>query len=1299
VSDSRTPRPAGDNERLAPYVPRLSVEWLRSPATGPFQSIEGTIAFIDVSGFTALTERLASRGKVGAEEVSDLIGGVFAELLDIGYEYGCELLKWGGDAAFVLFREPESAARACRATWLMSQAMSRIGRVKTSLGRVQLGISIGLHRGTVDLYLVGQHHRELVITGPATTAVAKMEAAAESGDVAVSSDTAALLDPECVGPAKGPGFLLTKAPASPSAPSRAPVDVSGLDISVLLPEPTRLHLLGGGESAEHRYGAVGFVEFSGVDDLRNEQGPAAVAQALVPVIDAAGDACMAHGVNFHGTDIGANGGKLLILGGVPIVRGDDEERVLRAVRDIIDDGEGVLGLRAGVNAGRVFMHETGPSFRRIHSFSGDAVNLAARLMGRAEPSQILVTDAVLNKAKSTYETVPLEPFMVKGKAEPVVAFSVGSIRATRVASDEGALEFVGRRDELALLDAAAARTAGGAGNTVEIVAEPGMGKSRLVAEFTSHSALQSFRVPCELRGTAAAYQPFRSLLLDVLGLPDDAPSASISDWLTSVVGESAPELTAWLPLLGDILDVTIADTEEVRNLDPRFRHLRLHDTVLAVLSKLVVEPTIFAFEDVHEINDASRDLLHRLVSFSTKQPWLILILRRPGPQFLGTEEGVERLELKALGEAAAAELLAEAAGDAALKPSDRQQLVARAGGNPLFLRELVVAFQDAGSFEALPDAIEPLLAAQVDRLEPADRRVLRAAAVLGLRFELELLEELVDAPGVLDEALWGRLRNFVVNESVTARQFSHALMRDAAYEGLSFRRRRDLHGRAAAAIERRAADPEDQAELLSLHFAAAEQHGSAWKYSGVAGRRAASVYANTDAVAFYQRALDAARHLRSVPQAEVASVAEAMGDASELTADYELAGRAYADARRLSETTDDRARLLRKTGVIHERLGRYPQALRCYTRGRALAPEGEGAAGAERSELSIAYSGVRYRQGQYRGCLTWAEVAANEAISAWHRAGLAHALYMQDLALTDMGLTPGDQAQRALSIYEELEDLVGQGNVLNNLGVNAYYHGKWSDALDCYRRSAAVRQRAGDVVGAATEENNIAEILSDQGYFDEARSLLETARSTWRSADYTIGVAQTVLNLGRLAARSGESDRARDLLQEALALFQGIGSAAYAAETEIRMAELDLFDGRVDQAAAHARDLLDRIASLDGSDLLGLWVRRLLGVGCALSKDPEGALAHLDQAIEQARALHADYDEALSLAARAVVRWERDRWGGTDEEGPRADAREACRLFAELGVERAIVISRGEPWPGGSLATSLTTRAGETVAT
>src|SRR3954452_21531487 len=183
-----------DDKRLRPYVPGLALAWLRDTPASTWRDVEGYLAFVDISGFTRLPERLANRGKAGAEEMSGILDETFTELLWGAYAYGAQLVKWGGDAVLLLFTGDAHAARAARAAYEMRRTMADVGRLTTSAGRVTFGGGVGLQRGTVPFFLVGSHHRELVITGPGATVAAHVEGTAEAGEIGLSPQTAALLD-------------------------------------------------------------------------------------------------------------------------------------------------------------------------------------------------------------------------------------------------------------------------------------------------------------------------------------------------------------------------------------------------------------------------------------------------------------------------------------------------------------------------------------------------------------------------------------------------------------------------------------------------------------------------------------------------------------------------------------------------------------------------------------------------------------------------------------------------------------------------------------------------------------------------------------------------------------------------------------------------------------------------------------------------------------------------------------------------------------------------------------------------
>ena len=190
----------------------------------------------------------------------------------------------------------------------------------------------GLHSGRFQFFLVGGSHRELLVTGPAATRVVEMEAASEAGEILVSPETAALLEPEALGDDKGPGKLLQAAPAGSAKLIPMP-DVGSTPIEVAVPAPLRAQLLEVGPlEGEHRHAAVAFVRFAGTDEIVATEGAAAAAEALDALMETIQVAAEEHEVTFLESDIDRDGGRIILVAGAPQTFGDDEERMLRTVR-------------------------------------------------------------------------------------------------------------------------------------------------------------------------------------------------------------------------------------------------------------------------------------------------------------------------------------------------------------------------------------------------------------------------------------------------------------------------------------------------------------------------------------------------------------------------------------------------------------------------------------------------------------------------------------------------------------------------------------------------------------------------------------------------------------------------------------------------------------------------------------------------------------------------------------------------------------------------------------------------------
>jgi class 3 adenylate cyclase/tetratricopeptide (TPR) repeat protein len=1249
---------------LRPYVAGLARRWLEETPEQSFRVEDGTLAFVDISGFTRLTELLSTRGKSGAEELTGYLDDAFEALLAIAYENGGELVKWGGDAVLLWYSGPDHANRAVEACWRMQRTMKRVGRLKTSVGPCTLRMSVGVHSGSFHFFSVGSLHRELLVTGPAATMTAHLEAVAEAGEIIVSPATAELLDPDVLGNGKEDGILIGAAPRA--YPAVCAVD-DGMDRpSLSLPEPLRLHLQVQPVDSEHRQAAVAFVEFSGVGEALERLGSDGLAKALDVVMSRVQEACAAHRVTFWETDIAEDGGKVMLVAGAPTSTDDDAGQLLSAVREIIDGG-GELRLRAGVNCGRIFTGGFGPEYRRTYSGKGDAINLAARLMGRSNTGQIFVSDAVLRRSRVVFDSTELASFLVKGKTQPIHAHELGARRegvrprATAVES-----RFFGRDEPLEVLRTGLRGAIRGRGRCIELVGPAGIGKSRLVAELESGAvATRVISVLCDRYGASIPYAALKSLLVQCL---DSEPGPDIEDAATALlddIGRLAPDLLPFAPLLGRVLGVDVAATPEVAALDPRFVQERLELSVVRFLQVLIPGPTMLIFDDAHWMDDATGSLVRRLAGSIGSSSWMLLLARRPeegAPDLVGIS-GPQRMEIAPLDELAVADLLRSLVDRYPLAPHLRDAIADRSGGNPLFLLELLEEVRRSGGAAALPDRVEGVFAAQVDRLVPSDRKILRAASVLGMTVSLTVAAEMLDDPDAARRL--SELSDFLIPAGDGGLRFRQTMLRDAAYEGLPYVRRRALHARAGEVLERRAGpDTSSVAGLLSLHFGAAEDHGKAWHYARMAGDQAREIYANVEAATFYAQALKAGRALPSIDRMELAQVAESLGDARSRLGDFTRAEIDYRDARKWCDGLN-RSRLLYKVALGADRRGGFRRALSLLTRSeQAIDKEVSSSAVRLRAEIRAHYGLVRLRQGRPAEAVQILRAAAALAEEADAPDVLITALVELDMAELASGVdSSGDHASRALDIQAATgRNPWLEARALNQLGIRAYYAGRWSDSVDLYRRSADACHRAGDSWTAAIENGNIAEVLADQGYFEQARPMLEEVLGVFQAAGTPSFIAEGSRILGRLASRQGHTEKAGHLLEEARRIFAGDGEPLQVQLTDAIMSESFLLAGQTDAAAELSEKVVSDVNGAPWRHLVVPLAGRVLAASCDRAGDQERARRALDQALEVARERRLRYDVAMALQLRS------DLW---PESVAGDETAEMDQLFAGLGVTEA----------------------------
>ncbi len=588
--------------------------------------------------------------------------------------------------------------------------------------------------------------------------------------------------------------------------------------------------------------------------------------------------------------------------GVPRAREDDAERAARAGLRILEViasygreiaeawGMQDFDFRVGINAGRTAVGLVGSADPETVAL-GDATNVAARLQAAAKPGSILVGETVAKLLEPRFVLDPVGGVSVKGREDPVEAFVLVGLRPSE--RDEPRTAFVGRKAELALLHAMLRDLSVGRGQILLLSGEPGIGKTRLLAELR---ALAADRVTW-LSGGCVSYRglpflPFVEILRGWLGVGEADAQIALRAKARARLGEHV------LPVLGGLLGIP---SEERRSQSTASVWGELHSAYRDWLRVLVEQrPVVLVLEDVQWLDAASRALAESLLELADREALLIAISLRADAPSQGTQ-----LRLHALGEYAhrtldlkLGPLSNEESGrliDALLPALDsgtRDALVAQAEGNPLYLEELVNALAEGSSVERgrtwtisvnastlLPATLESLLLSRVDLLPDSARRLAQTAAAIGREFPLRVLERLHEDEA-LEEDLAALLRMQLVHElrRYPEREytFKHGLLQDAVLSTLPGERRKQLYARVAALFEELYPD---QPERLAHYYAQSHQLGKALEFLEAAAERATALEAYDEAREHLMRARLAAGSLGdAAAEARTAARLEALDE-------------------------------------------------------------------------------------------------------------------------------------------------------------------------------------------------------------------------------------------------------------------------------------------------------------------------------------------------------------------------------------------------------------------------------------
>ncbi|MBI2528976.1 MAG: AAA family ATPase [Candidatus Rokubacteria bacterium] len=971
---------------------------------------------------------------------------------------------------------------------------------------------------------------------------------------------------------------------------------------------------------ERKQVTVLFADVSGFTSLAERLDP----EEVHTLMNRAFELMLASVHRYEGTVNQFLGDGLMALFGAPVAHEDHArraalaalgmQRALGAYREELKGRRGVdFRVRLGLNTGLVVVAAIGDNLRMDYTAVGDTTNVAARMQQMAEPGQVVLADTTRRLIEPYFHLTSLGTVVLKNRAEPVAAWALGEPRS--VAESRPLTPLLGRREALGTLARAWSAARAGRGQVVSLVGEAGIGKSRLLLELRRQAggAATWLEGRCLSFGQSTAMLPIADCLRQGFAVSEADSESAIIEKVTrglKALGEPPGELA---PYLRYALSVDPGDPA-IAAMDPVERRARIFRAISQLTRRSSQRrPVVLVVEDLQWIDSASEDYLAELINGIAGEAILLVLTWRPSyrPRF-PEHTYITRLVLEPLEDADAHRLVRATLGIGDL-PDELAAIIARkAEGNPFFLEEIGRALVESGAVHpeggrltlacpasaiVVPDRVQDLIAARIDRLGEEQKRTVQIASVIGREFALRLLRRVAEATDRVERALGDLKALEFVYEKMGAADleyvFKHVLTQDVAYESILLARRRDLHARIGATIEELHADRvEEHVEELAHHFVRGEVWPKAARYARQAGDRAAALCTDARAVEFYEQALEALGRLPESPET------------GRLGVDVRLALRAP----------------LWRAGQLDRLFEIFKEA------------EGLATRHGETDRLDVVYSFFT----QYH----WAKGEQREAI-AYGRRGLETAERRGDLGLLVTGhyyigcahLAVG-QYPLALEHFSRVIERLEGPRATERFGLSGLpYCGSCALGALCLlamgdpERALALIERGERVVQAARHLYSevplmIARgrLLTERGRAGEALGVLEGAVAICRERKFAgqlmraLGAASSAYSLtGRHQEAIAAARECVELQEKAAALVERGDHVRHVAEAQLHAGELDLAEASAREAIAFAHRLAERSA-----EARALWI---LGEVCRHRGDRDSAARHYEQARDLAEEL------------------------------------------------------------------------------
>ena len=936
------------------------------------------------------------------------------------------------------------------------------------------------------------------------------------------------------------------------------------------------------------------------------------------------------------------GDAIMAVFGLPRMHEDDAQRAVRAaarMREALAELNVTLRAefgvtlenRTGVNTGEVVTGDTGASQRLA---TGDTVNVAARLEQAAPAGEVLIGESTYRLVRDTVEAVPVEPLTLKGKPEPVPAYRLLSVAEGATSTGPADLPLVGRAREIAALDAEFRRSvAGSECRLVTLFGEAGVGKSRLIEEFVRSVADEALILQgrCLSYGDGITFWPLAEVFRQAAGIVPEDGEEDARAKLASRFGERLANATSRI-------ESVMGLSEQQYGKDELFWAVR------TVLQELVRRrPLVVVFEDIHWAEPTFLEFIEQLLDASLGVPLLLVCaarheLREDRPSFAAGRRAASQIKLGELSHEESGLVVRNLLGEASLSGPLGRRILRLAGGNPLFIEQMLSmliddellreqagrwVFSGAAEVVSVPGTVSSLLGARLDRLGPVERRVVESASVIGLEFSSGAASVLLQdgsARTNLEHPLAALCNKQLIRRAEPGAagdfHFSHILVRDTAYARLLKRTRARLHERFAAwltdTFQSRLAEYE---EILGYHLEQSFRYRAELGPVDDHGRRVGA---------------EASRHLSSAGRRAVAR-----GD---MPAAANLLQRA---ATLLNEQDPVRALLLLDAGEAAVDIGELEQAEAMLTEAvdRALFADENGIArAAALALLQLRYTtGARVVQESIRRQESMVELVERE-IPELEAMGDDRALVRAFRLLTYVHWTGSRFADAAAAAERTIRHATAAGDevtarrFLGSLAISALY-GPMPVPQAIATCEEVLARAEDDRKSRALAELAIGHLEAMRGNFDRARMLYRRSRASLEEFGYLLMAALTSLDSSVIELLAGDLAAAESELRADYRRLEEMGERNYISTTAGLLADVLYRQDRYDESAGFA-EVCEHLASPDDVASQFLWrcVRGKLRAREGVTDEAESMLSAATALIETSDQLELQGNGLLDFA-------------------------------------------------------------------